>query len=214
MICSSSRRPRGVTLIEILVSSALFGLFTGMVATALVLAHRTQDASVLRLDAIRRASVCLELMVRDIEAARYVSDVSMSGATPPAAPGLTPDNLNELQIKRLRKDPSSASFTSTDPVVVGYWFDPGTGNPGDGMVRRVLYDGYTDPLAVFPGEPEDGRILVRDVVDFKVSSYAAGALTFIKADLWVVSVGRDPQGNPIPTPPISTSVAVEPTTPP
>lgn len=214
MICSSKRRPRGLTLIEILVSAALFGLFTGMVATALIMAHRTEDASVLRLDAIRRASVCLDLLVRDIEAARYISDVTMNGALPLPAPGNTPVDVDELQIKRLRRYSGSTSLTSTEEVVLGYWFDQGTGAPGKGMVRRIVYDGTTDPLVPFPGEPPDGRILVRDVIDFKVSSFVVGTITFIKADIWVVSVGKDPQGNPIQGPPITASVAVEPATPP
>lgn len=215
MTCNCRPGSRGVTLIEILVASALFGMFTGMVATALIMAHRTQESSAVKLDAIRRASLCLNLLVRDIEAARYVSDVTMNGATPPAAPGLTPVGVDELQVARLRKHPSFGLPYVTQAVTVGYWYDQGSGELGKGMVRRVLYDPNSGPpMDVFPGEDTDGRIIVRDVIDFKASSYVQGGLTFIKADIWVTSLGKDRQGRPIQGPPISTSVALEPTLPP
>ena len=76
---------RGMSLIEILVASALFGMFTGMVAGALIMAHRTQDASVAKLDVVRRASLALDLLVRDIESARYNAKVTMNGAAVPVA---------------------------------------------------------------------------------------------------------------------------------
>lgn len=191
----SKRRPRGVTLIELLVASALFGLFTGMVATALILAHRTQDASTAKLDAVRRATMALDLLVRDVESARYNSKISMGTAAVPATP-TRPAGLQELQIRRNRKSPHG---DYKEPIVVGYWYDPGNGEPGQAMVRRSLYDGYMTPLEPLTGEPSDGRILVRDVKEFLLSSSLVDGVTFLRADIWVKSIGN----------PISTMIATE-----
>ena len=212
MIRDSKTRRRGLTLVEILVSSALFGLFTGMVATALIIAHRTEDASVLRLDAIRRASVALDLMVRDLEAAQSDGDVSLNGNTPPVTTPEKPELVpGGLLITRYRQNPAAPGVpTALQSVKVRYWYDPGTGEPGKGMVRRILCDYSGTPLTT---EPSDGRILVRDVIDFQISSYNLSSLTFVKADIWVVSIGKDPNGNPIKGPPLTTSIALEPTVP-
>jgi prepilin-type N-terminal cleavage/methylation domain-containing protein len=201
------RGRRGLTLIEILVASALFGLFTGMVAGALIMAHRSQDASVSKLDAVRRATLALDLLVRDVEAAQYVSDVTMNGATPPAkagspAQGTVPVGLNELQITRYRQYPTSTYLTSLQRLVAGYWYDQG--DPlveGDGMIRRVLYDSYSSPLAPLAGEHADGRVLVRDVRDFRVSSYALGGLTMLESEIWLGTLGN----------PVRATVALVPT---
>ncbi len=208
----SFRRGRGpvggLTLIEILVASALFGLFTGMVAGAMVLAQRNQDAAVTKLDAVRRATLVLDLLVRDVQSAKYSSDVSMNSALPPAKSGsplmgTQPVGVAELDIKRLREFPGMGNPTTTQRIVVGYWFDPGTGEPGKGMIRRVIYDAYSSPLVPVSGETADGRILVRDVRDFRVSSEVVGTLTFITAEIWIATIGN----------PISTSVALEPPAP-
>jgi type II secretory pathway pseudopilin PulG len=185
-----------MTLIEILVASALFGLFTGMVAGALVLAHRAQDKSVTKLDAIRRASLALDLLVRELEAAQYDKKVSMNGAAVPANP-TQPAGVNELQIRRNRAYPGS---TFPDSVIAGYWFDPGTGEVGKGMVRRTLYSVYLSPLEPVEGESADGRVLVRDVKNFLISRTVAGSLTTIRADIFLSTVGS----------PISTTVALQP----
>lgn len=183
----TSRPPRilGLSLIEVMVAGALFGLFTSMVATALVMGHQVQNSSTGKLDAVRRATLALDRLVRDVEAARFRSKVTMGGATVAVAP-TSPEGLNELLITRQALIPGD-TYPST--VRVGYWIDHGTPeDPADGTVRRVQYQGY-GALTPLPGETADGRILVRDVRDFLVSSEVSGPLTIIKAQLRVSTVG-------------------------
>ena len=178
------RKVRAMTLIELLVAGALFGLFSGMVAKALVTGHRTQDALSTKLESVRRASLALDLWVRDIQAARFSSKVTMGGSQVPTSPTV-PDTLNELVIRRGRAPVPPAILPET--VAVGYWYDPASGAPGAGMIRRNLYDPTT--LAPWPGEPPDGRVLVRGVRKFVLSRSVSGGLVTLRAEISVDTVG-------------------------
>lgn len=192
----SSRR-RGVTLVEVLITGTLFGLFTGMVAGAMKLAHQAQANSVSKVELVRLASVALDSLARDLEAGRYSSMVLMNGAPVPTEP-VAPEGLQELQVSRFRDDPRLPGEHNAEAVKAGYWFlPPSESSPGE--IRRTVYQAYTVPLRPVPGESEDGRVLARGVQRFLVHREVIDGITFIKADIWVGSLGN----------PISTAVALE-----
>ena len=196
MIAISKRR-RGVTLVEVLITGTLFGLFTGMVAGAMKMARQAQDSSVAKVEMVRLASVALDSLARDLEAGRYSSMVLMNGAPVPTEP-VAPEGLQELQISRFRDNPLLPGENNAESVRAGYWFiPPNDSSPGE--IRRTVYQAYTVPLQPVPGESEDGRVLARGVKRFLVRREVTDGITFIKADIWVGTLGN----------PISTAVAME-----
>jgi type II secretory pathway pseudopilin PulG len=186
-----SKRNSGITLIELMVTGVLFGLFTGMVAGALVQAHRVQDKSVAKLDAIRHASLAEDIMSRDIESGRYAENVNIfSAGAPPATGtyptfGTTPLLANPLLITRYRKHPNPA-ITFPQEVNIAYWFEPNADPELPGKVRRAILS----PTFPAPGVPEAGseRVVARDVFDFQVSTDPS---SMIRLDMWVNTV-QDP----------------------
>lgn len=197
MISICNRRRYGVTLIEVLVTGAMFGLFTSMVAGAMKLAHQSQDASVTKVELVRLASVALDGLARDLEAARYSAMVLMNGSSVPTSP-TSPEGLQELQISRFRNDPTQPGENAAEPVKVGYWFAPPSASNA-GELRRTLYQAHSVPLQPVPGESADGRVLARGVKRLLVHSQTNDGITFIKADIWVGSLGH----------PVSMAVAME-----
>lgn len=201
-----SRNRRGITLIELMVAGALFGLFTGMVAGALMMAQRAQDQSVAKLDAIRHASLAEDLLARDIEAARFSTEVTMDNLPLPTT-AQRPLWDHPLMIRRWRMDPTGTDPDWTEAVIAIYWFEPNPDEPTTvtttsarptlpGRVRRTLFDTSLNPV---PGETAAGRVLVRDAKDFQVMTEGSGAITLTKADIWVSTVGY----------PVTTYVATE-----
>ncbi len=192
-----SNRGRGVTLVEVLITGTMFGLFTGMVAGAMKMARQAQDCSVAKVEMVRLASVALDSLARDLEAGRYSSMVLMNGAPVPTEP-VAPEGLQELQISRFRDNPLLPGENNAESVRAGYWFiPPNDSSPGE--IRRTVYQAYTVPLQPVPGESEDGRVLARGVKRFLVRREVTDGITFIKADIWVGTLGN----------PISTAVAME-----
>ncbi len=175
----------------------MFGLFTGMVAGAMKMARQSQDASVTKVELVRLASMALDGLARDLEAARYSSMVLMNGSSVPNSP-TSPEGLQELQISRFRNDPSQPGESNTEPVKVGYWFVPPSAS-NSGELRRTLYQAHSVPLQPVPDESADGRVLARGVKRLLVHSQTNDGITFIKTDIWVGSLGH----------PVSTVVAME-----
>ena len=193
-------RTRGVTLMEILITGSLFGLFTGMVAGAMKMAHQSQEASVAKIELVRRASVALDQLVRDLESARYSSAALINGAELPTE-RTSPEGLNELQISRYRDNPALPG-QDAEPVKVGYWFVPPSAT-NSGEIRRTVYQAHSVPLQPVPEESADGRVLARGVKRFLLCRQVTDDITFLKADIWVGSMAH----------PISTAVAMEKTVP-
>lgn len=194
----AKRRALGITLLELMVTGSLFGLFTGMVASALVMAQRTQDKTVVKLDAIRHASLAEDLLARDIEAARFSSRVTVDNLPLPSG-SLRPTAEQPLMVARLRQDPSSSHDDATEEVVAVYWFEPhpqeslpvtADSDPPSrpGKLRRTLFDAAS--MAPVEGESEHGRVLARDVRDFQVASDSSAGVWLTRVDLWVNSVGH------------------------
>lgn len=185
-------------MIELLVTGSLFGLFTGMVGGALVLAQRTQEQAVVKLDAIRHASLAEDLLARDIEAARFSSRVTLDNAPLPAD-ALRPTADQPLMVARLRQDPASTYDDVTEEVVAVYWFEPHPEEDGvvtadspppskPGQLRRTLFEAAS--MTPVDGETEDGRVLARNVRDFQVLSDSSSGVALTRADLWVDSLGH------------------------
>ncbi len=193
---SISRRPPGVTLMEVLITGTMFGLFTGMVAGAMKMAHQSQESSVAKIELVRRASVTLDQLVRDLESARFSSSALINGSEVPIEP-ISPEGLNELQIRRFRDDPTTPG-EDAEAVKVGYWFVPPSSS-NSGEIRRTIYQAHSVPLQPVPEESADGRVLARGVKKFHLWRQVEGDITYLKANIWVGSLAH----------PISTAIAME-----
>ncbi len=165
----------GLTLLELIVAGALFAIFTGMVAQAMVMGHRAQRTVSSKLDSVRHASLALDLLMRDLQSAPSSAFVQLNAVPVPAT--LTrPTPAQELRITRFR----AAGLPSSVPteVTAGYWLDDSTGEEGEWTVRRILYDDAGSPL---PGEYSGGKIIVRDVREFEVMATAIAGGLMVRA---------------------------------
>lgn len=173
---SRSRGPTraAFTLVEVMVAGAVMSLILTMVGQALVMGLESQQRSTEKVQAVRQATIALELLARDYSMV-YQSGVVNLLATP-TRPGVA----NELRITNYR--------TATNPevperVTKGYWYVP-----SDKTVRRLVYqDGTTTPM---PDQPPDGKIIARDVREFLVSSQTVGSLTVLRAEMYVAEIAE------------------------
>lgn len=206
---TSFRRSVGMTLIELLVAGSLFGLFTSMVAAALVQAHWLQDQSVAKLDAVRHASLAQDIIARDIESARYASRVLMESTdSPPPASGVPPAPFgarpvfgDALVITRHRRDPDP-SITFPQQYHVAYWFEPGATPAAPGRIRRATYfPAPPDTTGSIAPEAGSERVIAKEVLDFQVSTdTTSSAVSTVRVDIWAKTLPR----------PVTTFVATEP----
>lgn len=173
---------------EVLVTGSLFVLILTMVGQAMVLGHRSQRSISTKLESVRRASLALDLLVRDALSARISSRVTYRNPGATTVPGTltTVSGGHELRIDRFQRNDVSLFG---DPVSVGYWYAPGADPPATGTVQRVLYDPLGAPTLGYTGA---GKTLVRNVRDFQVSRTfdAATNLWTLNAQISVGTVGR------------------------
>ncbi len=189
MIKNSSKRRPGLSLVEVLVTGSLFVLILTMVGQAMVLGHRSQRSISTKLESVRRASLALDLLVRDALSARISSRVTYRNPGATTVPGTlttVSGGGQELRIDRFQR---SDTTLFGDPVSVGYWFVPGADPPTTGTVQRIIYDPFENPIA---GYTSDGKTLVRNVRDFQVSRVfdATTNLWTLNAQISVGTVGR------------------------
>lgn len=181
----TSKRRRGLSIVEVLVTGTLFGIILTMVAQAMVVGQRSQRTVSQKLVAVRNASLALDRIVRDCEAAvvdtrvRLRNPVSMNfGLTQIQGP-------REFAINRFHNP--GAIGTPPVEVVVGYWMmKPPTEL---GTLQRMMYqaNGFT-PFSDFTAT---GRSVAMDVRDFRVSKTLnpATGLSTIVVELSVSTVG-------------------------
>lgn len=195
---SNRNRPRGLTIVEVLITGSLFAVILGMVGQAMVLGHRSQRSLSTKLEAVRRASLALDLLVRDAQSARLSTRVTYRnpGLSPVPTTLTTVSGGDEFRVDRFQQ---AAVGLLGDPVSVGYWLVPGAG-VADGTVNRTMYD-RANPGNFINGYTANGRILVRDVRDFQVSMVqtAVPTLWSLNAQISVSTVG----------PPVTAAVTLE-----
>ena len=160
----NSRRPRGMTLVEVLVTGVLFSVILGMIAQAMAMGYQSQRNLSQKVDTYRKASTALDLLIRDVEVAQNTSFLRYfgGGSTGAVPAGPVPTEVNhpdEFQITR-----TEGGVTIYDPpsqIMVGY-----RRLATDSTLRRTLYD-PTVPTFL-PGTPPTGRIVAKDVNSFDI----------------------------------------------
>lgn len=135
---------RGVTLLELMISIALFGIVTTIVAQCLVMGYHAHIATTDKMLVFRRASIALDEMGRQL---RYCVDV------------LSP----HVPLGTAVHPASGSRFTftynaSVGKVTVSYWLDRSEDEPS-GNLRR----------SGGAGDPPEGRILADGISDFEIA---------------------------------------------
>lgn len=189
-----------MTLLEVIVTGALFSIVLTMVAQALVAGQRTQSLLSHKIAVYRQASMALDQLVRDAQAGRVISNLqySVGGSVVSFPSDFTqakfepPSPPTELLVS-LRKE-GLTPYSPSVPVRVGYWR-----NVADSTLRRTLYDGSTGaPLA---GTDPSGKVLVRDVkdFDFKLAVNPSTSLNTFTARIRISTIAE----------PVSAEIALE-----
>ncbi|GMU53622.1 MAG: hypothetical protein AMXMBFR33_27680 [Candidatus Xenobia bacterium] len=149
---------RGVTIIELLVSSSVFLLIMGMVCQAVVVAYRAQSKTVDKVQARREALTMLGQLKRELQTTR--PGMLLSGV---------PLNPGPAQHLVLRRNGPNQTL-----VQVEYWLQPlGPNQPAE--IRRLG-----------PGDPSGGQVMVRNVRGFDV--VPSGTPNMVRARVWVATL--------------------------
>lgn len=174
-----------MTLIEVLVTGGLFAVVLTMIAQAMVVGHRAQSGLSHRIDVHRQAANALDLLVRDVEMARYSTflryQVGLVGNPVPTSVTVV-DSPNELRVVRMQA--GTTLYDAPERVVVSYWR-----NPVDSTFRRTLYD--STGSAILSGTPPDGKVIARDVkrFDIKMEANPVTGLSTLTTRLNVATMG-------------------------
>jgi prepilin-type N-terminal cleavage/methylation domain-containing protein len=145
-----SCRQEGMTLIEVLIAGAVFGIFSTMVCQAVVVAFRAQKTSEAKVHALRQGSLMLDHLRRELAVGN----------------------------KLINPDPVGNNFafipTQGDPLLFERNVAPGTAPDGDSTVE-VWY--WYDPVKKEvrhwqQGEPASGTLEASNVQSFVVTSFA------------------------------------------
>lgn len=127
-------RPRkGHTLMEVLVTGAILGLFMTMVCHALVVAYRTYTVTAKKSTDFRQGTVAIDRMTRELRMADKFYDPDPA-ASPWSTFGAYTPKVGTSAPMIFR------TYDKTGPRVVGYTWDQTNKN-----MQRLLYDPAFDP---------------------------------------------------------------------
>ncbi len=135
----------GFTLLEILITAGVLGVFMTMVAQAVMLAYRAENKTTVELQRMRGASLAVDAISRELRLCKQVYNPLPATTFPEGTTYVPTAGTPGPFVFRCYSQASGAD------EVVGYEIDPGTvdegGNPNP-TVLRLLYDPGYDPANV------------------------------------------------------------------
>jgi prepilin-type N-terminal cleavage/methylation domain-containing protein len=164
---------KGLTLVELLLAMSLFGLVMAIAGTLLVRGMRTQALMRDRFTELRRASLALDKLTREMQVCEAIYWPSLTAWAGPNTSYDVPLHATDLNqgFQFGRRD-----HGGTTNLVSCWWFNSVTQT-----LRHRLCDGAGNGL---PGYSDPaGRILAGRVVDFTVTHLSRPNPTFFKLQL-------------------------------
>lgn len=183
IVCKS----RGITLIEILVASALFALFSSMVAHAVVLAYRNHNLQTDKITKYRRSCSAVNLLAKELQECQCLA-VPVLGPWGYDAPyPVGNDHFTSLQFFR-------------SDVAQGWYLSEWLFDPVQQTVTRRLYSAIAPPRGIAPvgfdayapgvlnaahvpaWEPSNGRLMLQNCTSFTITHLSTPNIRFVRVD--------------------------------
>lgn len=176
------RARRGHSLLEVLVTGAILGLFMTMVCHALVVAYRAYTVTATKSTDYRQATVALERLTRELRASDKVFQPDPSASPWSTYGPYTPEvGTNPPVVFR--------TYDATGPRVVGYRWDSSTN-----ILQRLLYDPGFDPAVAASQAVLETKKVTWKVDDFKIQRVdpaLSSGVPFLHLEMKIKSV-EDP----------------------